>query len=66
MSLCLEAKKLLVHVRVANALSDNVERRTNVNVPINNELSFNSGRIVRIVRRIINVCVATVDGRSLA
>ena len=64
--LCLEKKNRRVHVRGAKVRRDNVGRRTKVNVPINNKLTFNSGRIVRIVRRIIYVCVATVDGRSLA
>ena len=37
-------------------------RRTTVNAPSISKMTLNSGRIVRIVRRIIYVCVATVDG----
>ena len=61
-SLCLEPSNRRVHVRDAVVRRDNVERRTKVNVPVNNKMKFTSGRIARIVRRIIYVCVATVDG----
>ena len=64
--LCLEKKDRRVHVRGAKVRRDNVGRRTTVNAPSISKMKLNSGRIVRIVRRIIYVCVATVDGRSLA
>ena len=37
-------------------------RRTTVNVPVINIRKLHAGRIARTVRRIIYVCVATVDG----
>ena len=64
--LCLEKKNRRVHVRGAKVRRDNVGSRTTVNAPRIKKLTSNSGHIVRIVRRIIYVYVATVDGRSLA
>ena len=61
--LCLEKKNRRVHVRGAKVRRDNVGRRTTVNAPSISKLTLNSGRIVRIVRRIIYAYAATVDGR---
>ena len=62
---CLEKKDRRVHVRGAKVRKGNVGRRTRVHALKFSKPMLNSGRIVRIVRRIIYVCVATVDGSDL-